>query len=126
MDKASIGRKLIIFMGAVAIATAIVSLLTLLGYFDRPKMTDLQPRAEAGDLQAQFKLGLCYLNGEGVVKNYVEAYKWVFLSRDSDPVRADRSCKFTATKMTAEQIADAKAKAVTWQEKFKQSHPAKK
>ena len=111
-------------MAAVAITTALVSLLTIMGYIGRPKMTDMQIRAEAGDAEAQLRLGLCYLNGEGMIKNYVAAYKWVSLSGTSDPARPGNACKYIANKMTTKQFDTAKAQAEKWQEAFKQSHLA--
>jgi hypothetical protein len=111
-------------MAAVAIVAGVVSLLTMLGYIGRPKMTDLQLRAEEGNPQAQFKLGLCYLNGEGMIKNYVAAYKWVFLSGTSGPARPGNACKYIANKMTTKQFDTAKAQAEKWQEASKNSHLA--
>ena len=37
---------------------------------------DYRVEAEQGDAMAQFNLGLCYDNGEGVDQNYAEAAKW--------------------------------------------------
>ena len=33
--------------------------------------------AEQNDAPAQYDLGLCYANGEGVAKDYVEAYRHI-------------------------------------------------
>ncbi|CAB4424086.1 unnamed protein product [Rhizophagus irregularis] len=35
-----------------------------------------QPAAKNGDKIAQYKLGLCYENGDGVKKDKVEAFEW--------------------------------------------------
>jgi TPR repeat protein len=35
--------------------------------------------AEQGFPEAQYGLGVCYANGDGVPKNYMEAYKWMNL-----------------------------------------------
>jgi TPR repeat protein len=37
---------------------------------------DLVKRAEAGNAPAQFSLGLCYQEGEGVAQDGVEAFEW--------------------------------------------------
>lgn len=37
---------------------------------------DLQKRAERGEASAQYTLGWCYFNGDGVQRNYNEAAKW--------------------------------------------------
>ena len=34
-------------------------------------------KAERGDADAQFKLGMCYFNGDGVPQNVTEAVKWI-------------------------------------------------
>ena len=82
--------------------------------------------AANGDVKAQFELGLCYLNGDGVMKNYVEAYKWVLLAGTSAPRHSALTCNYIAKKMTAAQVAEAQAQAKKWQEEFEQSHSPKK
>lgn len=44
--------------------------------------------AERGDADAQFNLGLCYYNGWGVSKNYVEAARWFRKSADQGYAKA--------------------------------------
>jgi len=41
-----------------------------------PYSAELVKKAEAGDGKAQFDLGVCYFEGEGVVKDEQEAVKW--------------------------------------------------
>jgi len=41
-----------------------------------PSFTELQPKAEMGDADAQYNIGLCYEKGRGVQKDIVEALKW--------------------------------------------------
>ena len=50
----------------------------LAGCSDSPKNTfeGYKARAERGDPVAQYNLGVCYRNGEGVAKDQVEAVKW--------------------------------------------------
>ncbi|KAB2653537.1 MAG: sel1 repeat family protein, partial [Verrucomicrobia bacterium] len=43
---------------------------------DSKELTELRAKAESGDAVAQFNLGSSYANGEGVVKDDVEAVKW--------------------------------------------------
>jgi TPR repeat protein len=40
------------------------------------KFNETKARAERGDAKAQYNLGVCYKNGEGVAKDKVEAVKW--------------------------------------------------
>jgi TPR repeat protein len=42
-----------------------------------PLVDDLETRAEQGNAMAQFKLGLRYLNGQGLTKDNVEGVKWL-------------------------------------------------
>jgi TPR repeat protein len=44
----------------------------------------MQERAEAGDAAAQCELGLAYVNGNGVAKNYAEAFKWLHKSAEQN------------------------------------------
>ena len=41
--------------------------------------------AELGDSIGQYNLGLMYLKGHGVAKDYIEAYKWFILAGDHEP-----------------------------------------
>ncbi len=41
---------------------------------------DLERRAQSGDVQSQFTLGLKYGNGDGVTRNDGTAYFWVLIS----------------------------------------------
>ena len=43
---------------------------------DSPNMSELYYQAECGDVNAQFRLGVCYENGTGVNQNFDEAVKW--------------------------------------------------
>ena len=43
---------------------------------DRKLLADVRAEAEKGDAIAQYNLGICYANGQGVAKDYVEAVKW--------------------------------------------------
>lgn len=41
-----------------------------------------RPKAEKGDAESQFRLGVAYALGKGVKKNYTEAFKWFQLSAE--------------------------------------------
>ena len=62
--------------------------------------------AEQNSAQAQYDLGLCYANGEGVTKNYVEAYKWWTLSANQNNAPARKYLSILQDRMSREQIAD--------------------
>jgi TPR repeat protein len=48
-------------------------------------------KAKQGDAQAQSDVGVCYLNGIGVEKNYSEAIKWCKLSAEQGNAIAQNS-----------------------------------
>ena len=41
----------------------------------------LREAAGCGDASARYQLGMAYFAGEGVVKNHIEAYKWILLAQ---------------------------------------------
>ena len=45
-------------------------------YEPEPYSPELIKKAEQGDANAQFNLGVCYYFGKSVVQNYKEAVKW--------------------------------------------------
>ncbi len=51
-----------------------IALFTFASHADT--ISDYRKAAEQGDAAAQYNLGLCYCNGEGVEKNMSEAGKW--------------------------------------------------
>ncbi len=68
-------------------------------------MTDLRTKAENGDRDAQFTLGLTYSNRSGGDRDYVEAYKWLQLSG------AKQALGMISHLMTPDQIAEAQKRA---------------
>ena len=46
-------------------------------YFTRTPLDEMKEKAEKGDAQAQYTLGLMYYEGKEVSKNYPEALKWI-------------------------------------------------
>jgi hypothetical protein len=81
--------------------------------------------AEEGDCDAQYELGIMYDQGHGVPQDYVEAYKWYILAISSAfPLDEDTSNPHhfykvetrseLATKMTPEQLEEAKRRAIGW------------
>ena len=69
--------------GAPAMAIPGVDWVTdkLLGaawdYITSTPLDEMKKKAEKGDAQAQYTLGLMYYDGKGVTKNYPEALKWI-------------------------------------------------
>ena len=67
--------------------------------------------AEQNYAAAQYNLGFCYDNGEGVAKDYVEAYKWLLLAarQGDDWMMKKNMTELESKLMTPEQIADGKS-----------------
>ena len=104
---------------------AVVAVLAALGVdapvqaqTQTPEIDALRVRAEAGDVVAQYNLGVMYANGRGVPQDDAEAHMWTNLaaSRMTGELR-DSSVKnlnIIAAKMTAEQVAEAQRRAREW------------
>ena len=60
---------------------------------------------------AQYNLGVRYYNGEGVAKDWVEAYKWLLLAARQGDEDAKKNITELESKLTPEQIADGKKRA---------------
>jgi TPR repeat protein len=54
-----------------------------------PQFEATKAKAEKGNAQAQYNLGNCYLVGQGVVKDEVEAVKWYRIAADQNYVLAE-------------------------------------
>ena len=54
----------------------------------------------------QYSLGTCYFRGDGVVKNYVDAYRWWLVAAGRGNEDAKHNMTALEDKMTPEQIAE--------------------
>ena len=63
--------------------------------------------AQAGNKQAQYKLGLFYLTGNGLPQNYVYSYSWLNLSSAQGLPEANQAKIYLESKMTASQLKEA-------------------
>jgi TPR repeat protein len=75
--------------------------------------------AAQGYVGGLFQLGVCYLAGEGVWQDPLEAYVWLSLAelRAHDPGLRDRAAKLKALAMkylTAEEITEAERRISPW------------
>lgn len=73
-----------------------------------------QKAAEQRNALAFAKLGMMYERGRGVSQNLVEAHMWYNLSAAYGEKRAAESRNAVAKLMTAEQVAEAEARAKKW------------
>jgi TPR repeat protein len=81
--------------------------------------------AEQGDADAQVNLGVMYSAARGTSQNYVLAHKWFSLAAERYPVsdrlkrqQAMKNSEVLESKMTPEQLAEARRLARVWQPKM--------
>ena len=74
--------------------------------------------ADRGEPGAQYSLGIMHADGDGVVQDSIEAYKWLSLAAAAPypPPGADASYQrdLVASRMTADQIAEAQRMVMEW------------
>lgn len=74
------------------------------------RLRQLIERANAGEKQAQLELGRMYANGQGVIEDFIEAYKW-FLVAGMNGVDVSVEKESLRRLMTPAQIAEAQKRA---------------
>ena len=70
--------------------------------------------AEAGDVTAQFNLGVMYREGQGVAQNYVTAHMWANLVASNGHHLAAKNRDSDASRMSPAAIEHAQARAAQW------------
>ena len=78
-------------------------------------LTQWQEAANDGDGRAMLELGRLYLQGLGVIQDYVEAHKWFNLAASRGVAEALEERDALAAKMTPAQIEKAQERAAAWQ-----------
>jgi len=73
-----------------------------------------QAAADAGDGRAMLALGRLYVQGLGVIQNYVEAHKWFNLAASRGEMEALSERDTLAAQMTPQQVATAQELAASW------------
>jgi len=77
--------------------------------------------AEQGNADAQSNLGVMYAQGKGVTQDYIQAHLWLNLSaaglKGEEWEKAAKARDAVASKMTAQQLAEAQRLAREWQSK---------
>ncbi len=73
-----------------------------------------QAAAAAGDGRAMLALGRLYVQGLGVIQNYIEAHKWFNLAASRGEMEALSERDALAAQMTPEQVAAAQELAASW------------
>ena len=80
--------------------------------FGQDDITALRKKAEQGDADAQFNLGLRYVSGEGVPKNHKEAVKWYRLSAEQGFAKAQ--CNLGVCYAKGKDVPQDNKEAVRW------------
>jgi hypothetical protein len=81
--------------------------LCLSAFGESKEIEELRKKAEAGDASAQFSLGVMYLKGEGVLRDFASAYAWCNLAAFNGNAGAAKSRDLIAKLMPPEQIDKA-------------------
>jgi hypothetical protein len=83
--------------------------------------------ADQGFARAQYNLGLLYDVGDGVARDYVQAYLWYSLAIAGDSKNTDttKGRDGVSRKMTPEQLAEAQALVQNWKPKRTPKKPAR-
>jgi TonB family protein len=74
--------------------------------------------AGEGDVSEQYFVAELYRTGTGVAQDYVQAYKWLYLSASAQGEPIEKAAKLrdaVGRQMTAEQLAQARQQAMEWQ-----------
>lgn len=77
-----------------------------------------QRSAEQGSHWAQANMGECYMKGEGVPKDLLEALKWYLIAERRDNPDSKRYIPQLREALSSDQIAEAKRRADAWLTEF--------
>jgi len=101
----------LIFTLLLASSVAVVQLAAQPTKADQKPLAEVKAKAQAGDADFQAELGLRYDKGEGVAKDWVEAYRWLLLAARQGDEDAKKNLTALESKLTPEQIADGQKRA---------------
>ncbi len=85
-----------------------------MGQSRRVRRTGIEGRAENGEAEAQYSLGLMYSTGQRVDQNYVTAHKWFNLAAHSGSELARLEREELSAIMSTDEIAEAQRRAREW------------
>jgi TPR repeat protein len=81
------------------------------GFAQEPTFKNVKVRAENGDSDAQFQIGMYYAQGDTAPLDYVEAYKWFSLSAAQGQQTAERARDIVLKEMTPKAVAEGQSQA---------------
>ena len=85
-----------------------------MGQSRRIRKTGIEGRAENGEAEAQYSLGLMYSTGQRVDRDYITAHKWFNLAALNGSGSARLEREELSVIMSAEEIAEAQRRAREW------------
>lgn len=107
--------------GRLAVIVGAIFLVLVGGWWmmgsntDSPResaLADYQKLAKQGDADAQYELGISYLNGKDVVKNEIEAVKW--FRKAAERGHAKAQCRLGTCYRFGEGVLEDRAEAAKW------------
>ncbi|WP_417514685.1 hypothetical protein [Minwuia sp.] len=84
-----------------------------MGHYDPSKLDKLMAMADAGDRDAQYRIGLIYAT-ETDESGLIEAHKWFNIAATAGDMRARTERQEMAELMSSAQIAEAQKQARAW------------
>ncbi len=78
----------------------------------RKLLADIRTKAETGDAEAQYNLGVCYATRRGVAKDEVEAVKWYRKAAEQNYAKAQ--CNLGGCYATGQGVVKDEVEAVKW------------
>ena len=87
-----------------------------------PESAPLTARAATGDFNSEYRLGLCYYNGDGVAKDFSEAVKWYRKAAEQNVAQAQYASGRLLRK--GQGVAKDEVEAVKWYRKAAEQNDA--
>ena len=90
---------------------------------DRKQVEEVKAKAEAGDADSEYRLGLFYYNGEGVAKDFSEAVKWYHKAAEQNYAPAQNN--LANSYANGQGVAKDEVEAVKWYRKAAEQNYAR-
>jgi Sel1 repeat len=102
----------LVFMVLLLLSVAAFQLPAQQTEADRKPFEELKAKAEAGDAESEYQVGLAYTKGQGVTKNEVEAVKWYRKAAEQGNAAAQDNLGVCCAK--GQGVAKDEVEAVKW------------
>jgi len=74
--------------------------------------------AEKGDVRCQSNIGSMYINGQGVLEDYKEAYAWLYIAKEQDYKSAEKKLDHLLKIMSKEDLVEAQELSKEYYKKY--------